>query len=214
MSRRTVASVLCALAALVVVLLVANAVFAWFVERRVETALENRLGSPTSVELSGFPVTPRLLTGSLPEAAVTVEDVGIPATSRSLGRLDLTFRDVRYTGERDGPLDSPIEARAARFESRLTEREVSALAGALPGVRGAELASGRPGLRLLLPGGVTADAGLAAEDGGLVLRPEPPLLDPELVLTPGGLPAGASIEEVSVGEKAVVIEGRADGLGV
>lgn len=212
MTRHTVALTVLAVAALVAVLLLVNAAFAWFVERRVEAVLENRLGSPTNVDLSGWPVTPRLLTGSLPEAEVTLQEVGIPGTEVGLGGLGLILRDVRYTGERDGPLDPPIEARAARFESRLTEREVSRLAGVLPGIQGAELDGS--GLVLDLPGEATADADLAAQDGGLVLKPETPVLDPEIPLTPGGLPAGFSVEEVNVETEVVVIEGRADGLGV
>lgn len=212
MSRRTVARSLLAVAALVAVLLLANAAGAWFVERQAEERIEVRLGTPVDVNLSGFPVTPRLLTGSVPRADITLQEAGIPGTGVGLGRLAVTLTDVRYTGEPGGLMNLPIEAREVRFESRLSEEEVFGLAGALLGVEGAELADG--GLVLYLPGGATADAGLAAEDGGLVLRPETPALEPEIPLTPGGLPAGASLEEVDVESDAVVIEGRADDLGL
>lgn len=200
------------LVALTVLLLAANAAFVGFVERRVETTLENRLGSPVSVEMSGWPVGPRLLTGSLPEANVRVQDLDAPVVGLDLGRLDLTLEEVEYTGERDGPLDAPIEASDARFESRLTENEVSGLARMAPGVSGVEI-SGEE-LRLELPAGATADAELAAEDGGLLLKPDTPLLDPEIPLIPERLPGGASIRDARVEEGGVLIEGAAGDLGV
>lgn len=200
------------LAAVLAVLLAANAAFALLVERRAEESLEARLGSAADVDLSGFPVAPRVLTGSLPEADIAVENVRLPGTGLSFGRLDVSLADVRYEGEREGPLDPPIEAREARFRSRLTEGEVSGLAGSLPGVNGVRLSDG--GLRLLLAGRAAIDAELAAEGGGLVLRPDTPILNPELPLTPKGLPGGVSVDEVRVGAEGVTIEGDAGGLGV
>ena len=49
------------LAIVMVVFLAANAIFTWSLERRSEDVIGSRLGSPTDVDLSGFPVAPRLL---------------------------------------------------------------------------------------------------------------------------------------------------------
>lgn len=78
MNRHAGFSALLVLAALVSVFLLANATFTWFVERRAEGALESRLGSPADVDLWGWPVAPRLLTGSLAEAPATIEEVRLP----------------------------------------------------------------------------------------------------------------------------------------
>lgn len=199
------------LGAVAVVLLVANAVVAWTVERRAEESLGDRLGSPVEVELSGWPVTPRLLFGSVPEANVVVEDAGLPGTGLELGRFDLTLRDVSYTGRSEGPLDPPVEARTARFESSFGEGELDRLAASLPGVSGAGLTGGR--VSLALPAGLTTGADLLAEDGRLLMRPDTPLLVPEIPLT-GELPWGASVEDVRVQDDKVNVRGTARDLGV
>jgi hypothetical protein len=210
--RRVVVLGLASMATLAVFLLAANGIFVWFVERQVEERLGNRLDSPVSVDLSGWPVGARLVTGSLPRAGVTVEEVGLPGTGESLGELDIELEEVRYTGESDGPLDPPIAARRARFDSRLTGAEVSGLAALIPGVKGAELSG--EGLRLSLPAGATAEADLATKNGGLVLIPDAPILDPELPLIPGNLPGGASVRDVEADGEEVIIRGTADDLGV
>lgn len=130
----------------------------------------------------------------------------------SLGRLETTLTDVRYSGEREGPMDLPIEARVARLDPRLGERQVSRLAGALPAMKGAQLTDG--GLHILLVAGVTFNAALTAKNGDLVLKPETPVARPEPPLTPGGLLGAVYIKEVHIRRSAVVLEGQANGLGI
>lgn len=200
------------LAALVCVFLLANAAFVWVVEHRTEQVLEKRLGSQVDVDLSGWPVGPRIVAGSLPKARLTVENVRVPGSKLSLGTLDVNLSDVHYDGEREGPLDPPIEARNVSFELSLNERQASGLASSLPLVKGARLENGS--LKLLLVRNRSVEATLFEKRGELFLKLHSPLFEPELPLTPGGVFGTLYIERVRVMGDEVVIRGTANGLGI
>src|SRR3712207_5276317 len=81
---------------LAIALVIANGLIAWQIERRIETGLESRVGLPVEVDLSGWPVVPRLLLGSIPQAQVTARNVAVPGIGTSISLVQFTLENVSW----------------------------------------------------------------------------------------------------------------------
>jgi LmeA-like phospholipid-binding len=195
---------------LAIAFVIANGLIAWQIERRMEISLEDSLGFPVEVDLYGWPVVPRLLLGSVPQTRVTAHDVDVAGTGASVSLVQLTFEEVTWKWQRQGPLDPPIQAVRARFEVEVTERDLEELLGGLAEVR---LTDGH--LRLTGIGGLAADLVVAARGGGVVLRPDVPVVDIELYLPIDSIVHGRTrTERVLVEDGRLVLTGSVEGLDI
>jgi len=176
-------------------------------ERQVATRVSQELGAPSTVDLRGWPVTPRLLFDSIPTAEVSATAVPIPGQSARLTRLEFTLADVRIDrNELYNPDVIPFDATTGRFSAGLDGPALLSLSGPPPGLQAIEVVE--QGVRLVVTGGLSATVTPSARNGNLVLRADSPVLgDPEIVVPVPVLLEGTRIESVRVDGGLVLIEG-------
>ncbi len=198
---------------LAIAFVIANGLIAWQIERRIETSLERKLGFSAEVDLSGWPVVPRLLVGSVPQARVTAHDVAVARVGASVSLVQLTFEDVSWKRQRRGPLDPPIRAESARFKVEMTEGGLEELISSQHAMVDVQLADGR--VQVTVAGGLAANFDVAAKGGGVVLRPEVPVFDFEVYLPIDPiLPGRTRVERVLVEDGRLILTGSTEGLGI
>ncbi len=198
---------------LAIALVIANGLISWQIERRIETSLESELGFPVEVDLSGWPVVPRLLLSSIPQAQVTAHNVTVAGVGASVSLVRLTLEDVSWKDQRGGPLDPPIRAESIRFTMEVTEENLEELFAGQQWVADVRLANGRA--RLTGVGGLAADFDVAASGGGVVLSPEVPLVDIEIYLPVDPIvPGKTRVERIVVEEGRLILTGSTEGLGI
>ncbi len=198
---------------LAIAFVIANGLISWQIERRIETNLEDKLGFSVDVDLSGWPVVPRLLLSSVPQARATARNVEVAGIGASLSLVQFTFEDVSWKKQREGPLDPPIQAESARFKLEVTERELEELVSGQSGMADVRLIDGL--VRLTGPGGLTANFDVAATGGDVVLRPEVPAVDFEVYLPIDPIMPGMSrVESVLVEDGRLIVTGSTEGLNI
>jgi hypothetical protein len=198
---------------LAIFLVIANGLVSWQIERRIETSLETNLGFPVEVDLSGWPVVPRLLLSSIPQAQVKARNVAVPGIGASVGLVQFTLENVSWKKQRRGPLDPPIRAESIRFKMEVTEESLEELFVGQQGVGDVRLANGRA--RLTGVGGLTTDFDVAASGGSVVLSPELPVVDFEIYLPIDPLvPGRTRVERVLVEEGRLILTGSTEDLGI
>lgn len=199
------------LVALVAVLAfaVANAWLASSVEGRLAEEAERELGGPIDVELHGFPVGFRALTGEVPAAELRGREVPLPGAGTTLTELHVTLEEVRLDRDR-----GRLEAASADIEMRFDEAGVEDLLGALGRLPLVDLELQPGTLRVNVAGFAVADAVARAEGGDLVVGLAAPLdrLAPELRLS--DFPLGVRVEDVVLREGELELHGRAAPLVV
>jgi hypothetical protein len=198
---------------LVIAFAVANGLIAWQIERRIETSLENRLGFSAEVDLSDWPVVPRLLVGSVPQAQVTARNVVIAGIGARVSLVQFTLEDVRWKRQRRGLLDLPIQAESVRFRVEATEENLEELLSGQGRIADVRLADGR--VRLTGAGGLAATFDVVATGGGIVLRPEVSVVDFEVYLPFDPImPDKTRVERVLVEDGRLILTGSTEGLGI
>jgi hypothetical protein len=194
---------------LAIAFVVANGLITWQIERRIETSLEREVGFSVEVDLSGWPVVPRLLLSSVPHARVTARDVAVAGIGASASLVQFTLEDVSWKMQRRGPLDPPIQAESARFRVEVTEGELEELLGGQHGMGDVRLADGR--VWLTVADGLAANVDVAAREGGVLLRPEVPVFDFEVYLPIEPIvPGRTTVERVLVEDGRLVLTGSAE----
>lgn len=202
------------IAALAVVLilgiaLVLNLVVARQAQSRAEEHALAAIGAPVDVDLRGFPVGLRILTGGRLDARVRARDVPLEGTDAILSSLVIILDDVRLDREGDGA----IEALHAQFTAELDDDAVQQLIG-LPGripLADVELGSGIA--RFSIARFPVLDATAAIEDGQVVFRLTAPianLLNVRLQLD--DLPMGFRADSVEIRRDVLRLEGSAVNL--
>ena len=198
---------------LAIAFVIANGLITWQIERRIETNLEGKLGFSVDVDLSGWPVVPRLLLSSVPQARATASNVAVAGTGANVSLVQFTFDDVSWERKRRGMLDAPIQAENARFKVEVTEGELEELLSGQSEVAGVRLVEGR--VRLTGPAGLAANFDVAAMGGGIVLRPEVPLGDFEVYLPIDAImPGKTRVEKVLVEDGRLILTGSTEGLNI
>lgn len=198
---------------LIVVIVAADAALTARAEREAATRVAQELQAPTTVDLRGWPVSLRLLTGRpVPQVAVTATSVPIPGQPASLASLEVLLDDVRLAiGDLRDPAEIPVEAAQGQFTARLDGAALTALAQAPPLLERIEV--GADTVRFVVTGGVTIDAQVSARDGAVVFSAEVPVLGPVDVPVPlGDLPVGAVVEDASVDGGQLILQGRVSDL--
>jgi hypothetical protein len=195
-------------ASLVVLLVVAAGVdlaLTRSAERRASEQATVQLGAPATVDLQGWPVTVRLLAGTLPAVEVRATDVPTDSGVR-LATLDATLTRVRVRIADLAAGRLPEEAEDGTFVATLDREGVRQLLGDLGQAGDVQLTPGRVAFTV---GGFTIESGVGVANGQLVLTPFTDLgLLPDTFQVPlPELPAGVDVQNVSVLDDALQLEG-------
>ncbi|MGH8910358.1 MAG: LmeA family phospholipid-binding protein [Egibacteraceae bacterium] len=177
-------------------------------EGRASAQVSQLLGAPTTVDLQGWPVSLRLLSGAASTVEVHAENVPTGSGVR-LRQVNATIRDVRL---RLGDLSAsrlPVDVPPGTFIADLDAEAVRQLLGEFARAGPVRLASG---LVLLLTPSARIEARVDAGRGTLVLTPvtaSPQMPSPVEIPLPR-LPAGTTVQRISVLDGALRLEGIFD----
>lgn len=191
----------------ILLLVGAGAAADWYLtgeaEQQVSARVSEALGAPVAVELAGWPVTLRLLTGEVPVVRISAADVSLGEAS--VRRMDAEVRDVRLRWDdlaSGGEL--PVAGGRGTYTAELDEAAVGALAGFPGALRFGD------GLGQLDMAGQSVDVTAGVEDGAITFRPVgnvPPGAEAVSVALPP-LPAQATVETVRILPGALRVSGR------
>ncbi len=188
---------------LVVAGVVADTLLTNAAERQASARVSEELGAPADVDLRGWPVSLRLLSGTVPEVGITAQDVPVEDTSVRVARLEVEVADVRIRFadlRAAGPL--PVDGGAGTFRAELSEAEVNRLAG----VGGLQLGDGVASFDVA---GQRVEVVATVEDERIVLRPITglPGVGP-VPLAPVALPGEIRLEAVRIRPGLIELSGR------
>jgi hypothetical protein len=190
-------------------LVVLNLIVARQAQTRAEQQAQMAIGAPVDVDLRGFPVGLRLLSGARLDARVRARDVPLEGTAATLTSLVVDLQDARL--DRTG--EGAIEARQATFTAELDDDAVQQLIG-LPGrIPLADVELGNGVARFTIARFPLLDATAAVEDGRVVFQLTAPianLLDVQLQLDE--LPLGFRADHVEIRRGVLRLEGSARDL--
>jgi hypothetical protein len=189
---------------LLVVAVGADALVTRTAEAQAAQRVGAELGAPASVDLRGWPVSLRLLQGTVPEVDIRATDVPLPDADARLSVLEASVTNVRvgFTDLR-GDGDLPVDGGSGTFRAEVTEADVANLAG-LPGAL--TLAEG---VGVVASTGVPIEVIATVDAGVVVLRPlaAAPGLQP-VRLAPLALPGEATLDAVRILPGRLELTGR------
>lgn len=205
---RTALKVVVAVGVLLALAVVVDVVVSRMATQRAEQAVEEALGVPAEVELHGWPVGLRLLTGRVERVELRAEDVPLDRAPVDLDSLQVTLRGLRFGIDdlRSPPAGLP-PAEEGTFEARLGEDATFALARVPASVASLSISDGAIRLRVL---GAEVAADVRGRDGDVVIVPRTPfgsLLAQSIPLDLSGHPGDPVIEEAEVEGDALVLRG-------
>lgn len=195
---------------LLVVLVIAALVDRQVTEQAEEQASERvstELGAPADVDLMGWPVSLRLLLGSVPRVAVTASDVPIPGQPANIDALDVVLLDAELRLDSLRETGIPVRARTGTFSATLSGEDVYALAGSPAVVDRVELGVGV--VRFVLAGDVgVIDVVATLQGEDLVLQATDTVIAvPPVSISLAELPAGARVESYAIEDGEIVLRG-------
>lgn len=174
-------------------------------EEQASRRVSAELDAPARVELRGWPVSLRLLSGRVPEVEITAADVPLEGGA-SLSRLVVVVQDVQVRlSDLRGAGALPVEGGAGRFEADLSEAAVNALVPQAPGA----VVLG-DGLATIDVAGQPVDVVVTVDEAGqIVLRPvsDVPGLAP-ITLPAPALPGEVVVERARVTPGVLTLMGR------
>lgn len=192
----------------VVGLLVANALLTGGAERRVAERVESAIGSDADVQLDGWPVGPKVLSGQPLDARIVARDVPLAGTSAALTLLVVELDDV-VVPEGAEPLRSQRGRFTAEFDAAAVQQLVG-IVGRLP-LTDVELRNGVA--RLQVVGFPVIDATAELSDGEVAFRPTTPLASLLTVsLQIEALPLDLEPATVRIREDVLRLEGPSNDL--
>lgn len=179
-------------------------------EERAAEQVGAELGADVDVELSGWPVSVRLLMRRVPEVRVVATGVPLRDSPAILSRFEATLRDVDVPWTWSGQLEGQVSAETGRFVAELDEAAVQALVQ-LPITVTLEEGIIRGSI-----GGAQLDVTAEVVEGAIVLRPAAETFAGlgELRLPLDGLPEGAVVESVRVETGVLAVEGTLTDVAV
>jgi len=178
-------------------------------ERRASEQASALLDAPATVDLRGWPVSLRLLLGAVPVVVVHAENVPTDSGVR-VESLGLTLSDVRV---RLADLEGgrlPTDARDGAFTAALDRRGVGQLLGGLVAADAIQLRDGVVGVEVA---GVLVEAEVDVDQRGrlvLTLVNGPQELLPRIAVPLPMLPAGTTVQRVTVRDGLLLFEGVFD----
>jgi len=203
-------------AAVLLVLLAANAWLASSTEDRIAEQIEDELAIEPEVTLSGFPTGLRALFGRVGEAEIRAREVPVPGLGTTLTELELTLTDVR--------LDRDAEELTAERATFAVVLDSASLEGLLPVIGQLpedlpllgdvselveiELGDGVATLRVV--GFAVVDATAEIRNGELILAPGAPLAQlGDISIAVDELPLGFAVDDVRIRPEGLRLEGSA-----
>lgn len=165
-------------------------------EQQVSEQVSAEIGAPATVDLQGWPVSLRLLTGVVPRVDLVAADVPLEDTDAELSELRATLTDVRLRLADLSSAGVPIEAGPTSFEADLDAGDVERLLGPVAAIGEIELLDG---LARLTVAGFPIEGTVGVEGGAIVVRPTAPILNLGEVTVPlPALPGGVSVQQAVV----------------
>lgn len=165
-------------------------------EQQVSEQVIAEIGAPATVDLQGWPVSLRLLTGVVPRVDLVAADVPLEDTDAELSELRATLTDVRLRLADLSSAGVPIEAGPTSFEADLDAGDVERLLGPVAAIGEIELLDG---LARLTVAGFPIEGTVGVEGGAIVVRPTAPILSLGEVTVPlPALPGGVSVQQAVV----------------
>lgn len=165
-------------------------------EQQVSEQVSAEIGAPATVDLQGWPVSLRLLTGVVPRVDLVAADVPLEDTDAELSELRATLTDVRLRLADLSSAGVPIEAGPTSFEADLDAGDVERLLGPVAAIGEIELLDG---LARLTVAGFPIEGTVGVEGGAIVVRPTAPILNLGEVTVPlPALPGGVSVQRAVV----------------
>jgi hypothetical protein len=165
-------------------------------EQQVSEQVSAEIGAPATVDLQGWPVSLRLLTGVVPRVDLVAADVPLEDTDAELSELRATLTDVRLRLADLSSADVPIEAGPTSFEADLDAGDVERLLGPVAAIGEIELLDG---LARLTVAGFPIEGTVGVEGGAIVVRPTAPILNlGEVTVSLPALPGGVSVQQAVV----------------
>ena len=165
-------------------------------EQQVSKQVSAEIGAPATVDLQGWPVSLRLLTGVVPRVDLVAADVPLEDTDAELSELRATLTDVRLRLADLSSAGVPIEAGPTSFEADLDAGDVERLLGPVAAIGEIELLDG---LARLTVAGFPIEGTVGVEGGAIVVRPTAPILNLGEVTVPlPALPGGVSVQQAVV----------------
>ncbi len=202
------------LVALLVLAVLAELAVTTLGRSRLERALAPSLGPDVSVVLDDRPVIVALARRRLTHVRIRARGVPVGDAGEVVTAIEELIVDLDGVTLARGAGEVPVAVAAerGRFEARLTQQQVEALADPPSYVTELELAAGRLWVRTV---GVRVATTVTAEDGQLVVTPS----GRGLASLPFGslridlpeLPGGAVVEELETRDGHVVVRGPLDG---
>lgn len=182
-------------------------------ERRAEDRVAAEIGTPVEVDLQGWPVGLRLLTGRVPQAEITAQDVPLRGQIE-VDHLEVVLADVRL-GLRDlrSPPDAVPPARSGHFEAHIGGDATYRLAAVPASVASLRIEDGAVRLQLL---GLEAAGDVRVRDGRVLIVPRTPvgaLLASEIPLDLSDQPGRPRIREAEIDGDTLVIRGTLEAVG-
>lgn len=175
---------------------VADAAVTRRAEQQVSEQVSAEIGAPATVDLQGWPVSLRLLTGVVPRVDLVAADVPLEDTDAELSELRATLTDVRLRLADLSSAGVPIEAGPTSFEADLDAGDVERLLGPVAAIGEIELLDG---LARLTVAGFPIEGTVGVEGGAIVVRPTAPILNLGEVTVPlPALPGGVSVQQAVV----------------
>lgn len=197
---------------LAVLLFIADQAATTYAEQQQAQQLQETLDAETvAVEFDGWPVSARLLLGSIPAARMHATEVALEngATLRELD-VELTgvkvnVSDLRRNSDRLPPADE------GTFSAELDEASVVSMLGIPGDVVRVRLVDGVVQLRAA---GLRVDADVVAQDGDVVVQLRGPLAQllggAEFPIDLSTEPGSPEVEDVRIRKGVMIVSGRLD----
>lgn len=180
------------------------------IEQQAAERIRTRAGAAAAtLDLAPFPVTLRLLAGTVPRATVTATDVTVPSSPVRLSRLTAAVTDVRIDVARIRELGDGLPPHAGgTFVAELTEAEISRGLRLPPPFNIAAIAldEGKASLTVANFAVVSATASIVGGDLVLALSPAIPGFASVPIDIPP-LPFGAAVTAVAVHDGRIELTG-------
>lgn len=179
-----------------------------YAERRTAQRLASEFEAAAEVEFRGWPVTARMIAGSIPSADITLRGLELD-NGAVLDELDVALIDVEVSLATliDQPENLP-PAREGTFTARLSDDAVAALLGVPGGLVAVELTDG---VVRMSAAGLEVDAEVTASDGDVAFALQGPIAQ---LLGAGAYtidlssePGSPAVEEVQIGDGVLVVAG-------
>ena len=179
-----------------------------YAERQTAQRLSSQFDAESSVDLTGWPVSLRMLAGTIPRADVELRDVALD-NGAVLDELVVTLTDVEVSYQSlSAEGDALPPARSGTFSAQLSEGSVAGLLGVPESIVQVELGGG---VVTMSAAGIEVEADVQAVDGDVAFALRGAIAQllgaGELTIDLSDQPGAPSVEEVEIGDGVLTVRG-------